>query len=104
MTSAGELTPVVVCVLGVQNIGPVGKRAHEANRIPVAGRYAEPSLIFDVMRQVRQRVTLRLPAIVGDGFIASRERNRLEAEEANLLRIVERELNNASDLLVVNAV
>src|SRR5271156_3182265 len=53
---------------------------------------------------MRERVTLRGAAIIGDGFVASGEGNRLKTEKTDLLGIVERELNDASDLLVVNAV
>src|SRR5216684_6462142 len=56
------------------------------------------------MRQMAQRITLGLAAVVGDFFVATGERNGLEAEEADGLGIVERELNDASDLLVVDAV
>jgi len=49
------------------------------------GQVAEPGLILYVVRQVRQRVTLRLPPLVRDGFVAARERNRLEAQEPDLL-------------------
>src|SRR5258708_12623874 len=86
MATTRELAPIVIGILSVHNIGPVGERAHEANWIPVAGRDPEASLIFDVVRQVRQGVTLGLPAIVGDGFVTAGERNRLEAQESNLLR------------------
>src|SRR5690348_6945183 len=53
---------------------------------------------------MRERVALRFAAIVGDSFVASGEADWLEAEESDLLRIIERELNDASDLLVVDAV
>src|SRR6266436_6885347 len=51
-----------------------------------------------------KRIALRLAPLVGDRFVASGETYRLERQEADLLGIVERELNDFSDLLVVNAV
>src|SRR5207248_8963888 len=39
-----------------------------------------------------------------DGFVAAGEADRLKTKEANFLRVVQSELNDASDLLVVNAV
>ena len=74
------------------------------DREPVAHRLAQPGLILHVVRQVRQRVALRLAAIVRDRFVAAGERNRLEREERNLLRIVQRELDDAAHLLVIDAV
>ena len=56
------------------------------------------------MRQVRQRVALRLAALVGDVFVAAGEGHRLEREERDALGIVERELDDAADLLVVDVV
>ncbi len=56
------------------------------------------------MRQMAEGVALRLAALVGDRLIAPGEGNRLEREERNLLRIIQRELNDASHLLVVHAV
>ena len=53
---------------------------------------------------MRQRVALRVTALVGDGLVASGKRNRLEREERDALRIIERELDDASDLLVVEVV
>src|SRR6202166_5421969 len=88
----------------MHDVSPIAERAQERDRIPIARRNAKPSLILHVVRQVSEGVTLCLPAIVGDGLIASSEGNRLEAEESDLLRIVERELNDASNLLVVDAV
>ena len=61
-------------------------------------------MVFHVVRQMAQRVALCLAAIVGHGFVAAGEAHRLEAEEADRLGIVERELDDASDLLVVDAV
>src|SRR6476469_4353009 len=56
------------------------------------------------MRQMAESVTLRLAAIVSDFFVATSERYRLEAEEADGLGIIERELDDAADLLIVDAV
>src|SRR5437016_14542385 len=56
------------------------------------------------MGQMAKRIALRLSAFVGNLFIASGKRNRLEAEEADGLGIIERELDNAAYLLIVDAV
>ncbi len=56
------------------------------------------------MGHVRQRVALGGATLVGDGFVAAGEADRLEAEEVDLLRIVERELDDVADLLVIDAV
>ena len=88
----------------VDEVGPVGEGAHEGDREPVAHRLAEAGLVLHVVRQVRQRVALRRAALVGDLLVAAGEGDRLEREEVDLLRVVERELDDAADLLVVDAV
>ena len=88
----------------VRHVGPVGEAAHERDREPVADRLADAGLVLHVVRQVRQRVALRVAALVGDFLVAAGERHRLEREEVDLLRVVERELDDAADLLVVHAV
>ncbi len=102
VASAGELAPIVVGP--VNEIGPVGEGAHEADGEPVARGLAEAGLVLDVVREVRQGVALRRAALVGDGFVAAGEGDRLEDEEVDLLRVVERELDDAAHLLVVDAV
>ena len=88
----------------MREVGPVAEGAHEADGEPVAGRLAESGLALHVVRQVAQRVALRLATLVGDLFVAAGEGNRLEGEEGDALRIVERELDDAAHLLVVDAV
>src|SRR5579862_7791588 len=56
------------------------------------------------MREVRQRIALGFTAIVGYGLVTPGEADRLEGKKSDALGIVERELDNASDLLVVDAV
>ena len=102
MAAAAQLAPIRV--RSVDQIGEIGERAHEGDREPVANRFAESGLILHVVRQMRQRVALGLAALVGDGFVAAGERHRLEAQERNLLRIVEREAHHRAHLLVVDAV
>src|SRR5215831_3986659 len=85
-------------------VGPIGEGAHERDGEPVAGGLAQSGLALHVMREMRQRVALRVTTLVGDLFVASGERNRLEREERDALRVVERELDNSSDLFVVQAV
>ena len=102
VAAARELAPLGL--LAVREVGPVAERAHERDREPVAHRLAEARLLLHVVRQVRQRVPLRVPALVGDLLVSAGERHRLEREERDLLRVVERELDDAADLLVVHAV
>ena len=102
MASAAQLAP-----LGggpVNQIGPIGEGAHKADGEPVALRLAHAHLRLDVVRHVRERVALGHAALVGDVLIAAGKADRLEAEEADLLGIVERELDDAAHLLVVDAV
>jgi hypothetical protein len=54
--------------------------------------------------EVRQRIALCRPALRRHLFVASGKAHRLEREEVDLLRIVERELDDAAYLLVVDAV
>ncbi len=102
VASAGELTPIRV--RSVHQIAEIGEGAHKADGEPVAGRLAESRLVLDVVRHVAQRVALRQATLVGDVLVAAGEGNRLEGEEVDLLRIVEGELDDAADLLVVDAV
>ena len=102
MAAAGELAPVAVG--SVDEVGPVGEGGHEGDGEPVAGGLAEAGLVLDVVREVREGVALRLAALVGDVFVAAGEADRLEGEEVDLLRVVERELDDAANLLVVDAV
>ena len=88
----------------VDEIRPVGERAHERDREPVARRLAEARLVLHVVREVRERVALGGAALRRDLFVATREGHRLERQEVDLPRVVERELHDTADLLVVDAV
>ncbi len=102
VASAGELAP-----LGrgpVNEVGPVREGAHERDWEPVALGNAEADLVLHIVRHMREGVALGETALVGDVFVAAREADRLEREEADLLRVVEGELNNAAHLLVVDAI
>ena len=102
MASAGELTPLAI--RPVDDVGPVGERRHERDREPVADRLADAGLVLHVVREVRQRVALRGAALRRHFLVAAGERHRLERQEVDPLRVVERELDDAADLLVVDAV
>src|SRR3954462_11423490 len=56
------------------------------------------------MREVAQRITLCFAALVGDFFVAASEAHRLEAKEADDLRIIQRELDDLANLLIVDTV
>ena len=82
MPQFGMATAVQLAPFGlrtVDQVRPIGEGAHEGDREPVAGRFAEASLVLYVVRQVRQGIPLCLAALVGDRLVASRERYRLEA-------------------------
>ncbi len=102
VAAAGELAPVAVG--SVDEVGPVGEGGHEGDGEPVAGGLAEAGLVLDVVGEVREGVALGLAALVGDVFVAAGEADGLEGEEVDLLRVVERELDDAANLLVVDAV
>src|SRR6266566_8769119 len=53
---------------------------------------------------MRQGVALRLATFVRDLFVAAGEADGLEGEEVDLLRVVKGELDDAANLLVVDAV
>src|SRR6185369_15330833 len=61
-------------------------------------------LIFHVVSQVRERVTLLQAALGSDCLVTTGKRNRLKRKKGNLLRIVQSKSNNRSDLVVVNSV
>ena len=71
MAAAAELAPVAV--RSVDQVGPIGEGAHEGDREPVARGLAQSGLVLHVVRQVGQRVALRLAALVGDGLVAAGE-------------------------------
>ena len=102
VAAAAQLAPIGI--RSVNEVGPVGEGGHKGDREPVAGRLAHAHLVLHVVREVRQRVSLSRAAFVSDFFVAARERNGLEGEEGDLLRIVERELNHRANLLVIHAV
>ena len=102
MTAAVQLAKVGL--RAVHEVGPVGKRPHERDREPVPDGLANARLVLDVVRQVRQRVALGVAAFRRDGLVAAGERDRLKREEVDLLRVVQRELDDPADLLVVDPV
>src|SRR6266849_6129084 len=59
---------------------------------------------FFTVSQMRQRVALGLAALIGHRFIAAGEGHGLEAQERDLLGIVEREAYHRAHLLIVDAV
>src|SRR5687767_6320549 len=53
---------------------------------------------------MRQRVTLLQTTLLSDQLVAAGERHRLERDERDLLRILECETDDRSDLVVVDPV
>src|SRR5215472_15617693 len=88
----------------MHQVGKVGESAHERDREPIADGNAETGLVLHVVRQMGQGVALGLAPVVGYRFVAAGERNWLEAQERNLLRIVESETYYSAHLLVVDSV
>ncbi len=102
MAAATELSP-----LGggpMDQVSPIGEGGHERYREPVAGGLAQAGLVLHVVRQMAQGVALGLAAVVRDFFVATGKRNGLETQEADGLGVVQRELDYAPDLFVVDAV
>ena len=102
MTAAGELTPIGVGP--VHQVSPIGEGAHEADGEPIAGGLAQTGLVLDVVGHVAQGVALRHAAFVADILVTAGEGDRLEADKVDLLGVVEGELDDAADLLVIDAV
>src|SRR5689334_25437719 len=102
MAAATELAPIGV--RSMRQISKIGKRTHEADREPIAHRFANADLILYIVRQVRQRVALRFSAIIRYGFITAGKRDRLERKKWDLLRIVKSKLNHVPNLLIVHTV
>src|SRR5262249_37322268 len=78
--------------------------AEQRYREPVAVRVGDADLAVYVVRHVRERVALAQAAVVGDVFVAARERDGLERDEAYLFRIVEREADDRATLVIVDGV
>src|SRR5688572_11288411 len=51
-----------------------------------------------------ERVTLLQPTLFGDQLVTAGKRNRLESDERDLLRILECESDDRTDLIVVDSV
>ena len=102
MAAAADLSPIGAGP--VDEIGEIGERSHQRKREPVARRFGDADLVFHVIGQVRQRVTLPQPAFRRDVFVAAGERNRLERDESDLLRIVHRKPDDRTHLIVIDAV
>src|SRR5688500_17351883 len=85
-------------------VSEVGKSAHQRKRNPITRRLSDADLVLNIVGQMRKRVALLQPALLGDLFVATGERNRLERKESNLLWIVESESNNRADLIVVDSI
>ena len=53
---------------------------------------------------MRKRIALPQPAFGGDVFIPAGEGHRLEGDESDLLRVVHREADDGSDLIVIHSI
>src|SRR6185436_2368515 len=102
VASAGDLSPFGVWTM--YKIRKVSKRSHQRQREPIARRFSDTNLVLHIVREVRQRVALLQTTLRSDLFVATGERNRLERQKRDLLRIVECEANDRTDLIVVDTV
>ena len=102
MATAGHLAPVAVRPVG--QVGEIRKRAEQRQGEPVAVWLGEAHLFLHVIGQVRQSVALAEPPFGARFFVAARERNRLEREKRDLLRVVHRKTDDRPDLVVVDPV
>ena len=67
-------------------------------------RIGNPYLFLYVLGHVRQRIALSHSTVICDVFVASGKRYRLKRDERDLLRIVHREADHRTDLVVVDAI
>jgi hypothetical protein len=102
MAAARNLSPIA---LGpVNHVGEIGKSSHQRKREPVARRFRDADLIPHIVCKVGERVTLLQTTLFGDQLVTAGERYRLKRDERDLLRILECEPNDRSDLVVVDSV
>src|SRR5262245_21610550 len=99
MAAASELSPLEVRAM--DEVSPVGESGHKGDGEPVTRRFTQSCLVLHVARQMGQGVALSLTALIRNRLVAPGERDRLEREEGDFLRIVEREFNHPSNLLIV---
>src|SRR5687767_13635454 len=88
----------------MNEVSEIGESTHQRKRKPITRRLGDTNLVLHIVGQVRKRVALLQPAVFSDLFVTSRERNRLERKESNLLGIVQSESNNRADLIVVDSI
>jgi len=102
VAAAGERAPLRF--RPVHQVGETRECADEGNREPVARRFDLAYLLADVLRQVRKRVALAMPALGRNVFVAPGKRNRLEAHESDLPGVFHGEFDNRTNLVVVHVV
>ena len=102
MATAGKRAPVVIG--SVNQVGPVGEGGYEGDGEPIAGRLAETGHVLDVVCHVREGVALGGTTLIRDIFIAASKADGLEGQEVDLLRVIQRELDDIADLLIIDAV
>ena len=73
-----------------------GNQSRSGSVTPVCG--------FRSSREMRQRVAPRVAFLVADVLVAPGERHRLKRDEADLVAVLERELDDRPDLIVVDGV
>src|SRR5208282_1118754 len=83
VAAAGERAPLGFVAL--HHVRESCERADERDGEPIASGFDLTYLSADVFREMRKRVALAETALRSDVFIATGERNRLEADESDLL-------------------
>ena len=102
VTAAGKRAPLRLRAM--DQVGKIGERADRRNGKPIAARFDLAHLPANVFCKVRKRIALLEAPLRSDVFVASGERNRLEAHEGDFLGVLHGELHDRSDLVVVYAV
>ncbi len=88
-----------------QVIGQGGEGRHGAEREPVAVRIdLSIEVACELVRQVRDRITLTVAILVADLLVPAAEGDRLERDPAHAVGVVDQELKQRPDLLVVERV
>ena len=88
----------------MDQVGKIGERADRRNGKPIAARFDLAHLLANVFGKVRKRIALLEAPLRSDVFVASGERNRLEAHEGDFLGVLHGEPHHGSDLVVIHVV
>src|SRR4029079_15638077 len=88
----------------VNEIRKISKSADQRNRERIAARFGQAGLLLHIVCKMRKRIALCQTAFIADFFIASSKRHRLECDKRNLLWVRSCELDDWSNLIVIDSV